>query len=89
MTYNPLVTPESSLEFVVWVGGDASRHPRAFMKGKPLRRRLYLDLCSLCRPFDDQRAVCIHMESDTLYLSSIASGKFGTDWSCLPRIKPK
>ena len=32
------------------------------------RKRVYLDVCALCRPFDDQRQLRIQIETDALYL---------------------
>jgi len=29
---------------------------------------LYFDVCTLCRPFDDQQQLQIRMETDALYL---------------------
>lgn len=31
-------------------------------------KRLYLDVCTLCRPFDDQNAIRIRLETDALNL---------------------
>jgi hypothetical protein len=31
-------------------------------------KRLYLDVCTLCRPFDDQNAMRIRLETDAYYL---------------------
>ncbi len=31
-------------------------------------KKLYLDVCALCRPFDDQSAMRIRLETDALYL---------------------
>lgn len=31
-------------------------------------KKLYLDVCALCRPFDDQGAMRIRLETDALYL---------------------
>jgi len=49
-----------------------------------LKLRLYLDICVLCRPFDDQNALRIRMETDAYYLimASIYSGRF------LPVVSP-
>lgn len=32
------------------------------------RKRLYLDICTLCRPFDDQSLMRIRLETDAYYL---------------------
>jgi len=32
------------------------------------RRRIYLDVCTLCRPFDDQDIMRIRLETDAYYL---------------------
>lgn len=32
------------------------------------RKKLYLDVCTLCRPFDDQNVMRIRLETDALYL---------------------
>ena len=31
-------------------------------------KQIYLDVCTLCRPFDNQRAVRIRLETDAVYL---------------------
>jgi predicted nucleic acid-binding protein len=40
--------------------------------------RLYLDVCTLCRPFDDQRSLRIRLETDAYYLvlQHIRMGRF-------------
>lgn len=40
--------------------------------------RIYLDVCCLCRPFDDQSLVRVHLESEAVLsiLSLIETGKF-------------
>ena len=30
-------------------------------------RHVYLDVCALCRPFDDQNQMCIRLETDNEY----------------------
>lgn len=49
-----------------------------------MKLRVYLDICVLCRPFDDQSALRIRMETDAYYLimASIYSGRF------LPVVSP-
>ncbi|GAK48833.1 hypothetical protein U14_00044 [Candidatus Moduliflexus flocculans] len=32
------------------------------------KKQLYLDVCTLCRPFDDQRAMRVRLETDAYYL---------------------
>jgi len=32
------------------------------------KKRLYLDVCTLCRPFDDQNMMRIRLETDAFYL---------------------
>lgn len=32
------------------------------------KKRLYLDVCTLCRPFDDQKATRVRLETDAYYL---------------------
>jgi len=36
--------------------------------GKLLIRYLYLDVCALCRPYDDQSALRIRLETDAVFL---------------------
>lgn len=40
--------------------------------------RIYLDVCCLCRPFDDQSLVRVHLESEAVLsiLSLIETGKY-------------
>lgn len=42
------------------------------------RERVYLDVCALCRPFDDQSALRIRLETDAYYLivQAIEAGAF-------------
>ena len=42
----------------------------------PVTRRIYLDVCSLCRPFDDQTQMRIRLETDAvqLILSHVRAG---------------
>ena len=35
---------------------------------RPNRKRLYLDVCTLCRPFDDQSQMRIRLETNAYYL---------------------
>lgn len=35
---------------------------------RPNRKRLYLDICTLCRPFDDQNMMRIRLETNAYYL---------------------
>jgi predicted nucleic acid-binding protein len=35
---------------------------------RPNRKRLYLDICTLCRPFDDQSQMRIRLETNAYYL---------------------
>lgn len=48
------------------------------MKRKQRKKRLYLDVCTLCRPFDDQSAMRIHLETDAFYLilQNIQNGSY-------------
>ena len=41
-------------------------------------KKVYLDACSLCRPFDDQRYLRIRLETESvnLILSKIKEGKY-------------
>jgi hypothetical protein len=41
-------------------------------------KKVYLDACSLCRPFDDQRYLRIRLETEAvnLILSKIKEGKY-------------
>jgi hypothetical protein len=34
----------------------------------PSRKRIYLDVCALCRPFDDQRQMRIALETQAVHL---------------------
>ena len=45
---------------------------------KPL---LYLDVCTLCRPFDDQSMMRIRLETDSYHLimQAIQEGKYQVD----------
>jgi predicted nucleic acid-binding protein len=38
------------------------------MAHPPQKKRLYLDLCTLCRPFDDQSQMRIRLETNAYYL---------------------
>ena len=42
------------------------------------KKRLYLDVCTLCRPFDNQQAMRIRMETDAYYLilQAIRGGRY-------------
>jgi predicted nucleic acid-binding protein len=42
-------------------------------------KKLYLDVCALCRPFDDQSAMRIRLETDALYLilQNVQDGLYG------------
>jgi len=42
------------------------------------KERLYLDVCTLCRPFDDQTVMRIRLETDAYYLilQSIQNGRY-------------
>jgi predicted nucleic acid-binding protein len=46
-------------------------------KGAP-KKRLYLDVCTLCRPFDDQSAMRIQLETNAFYLmmQNIEDGRY-------------
>ena len=35
---------------------------------KDAQMRIYVDVCTLCRPYDDQSLMRIHLESDAFYL---------------------
>ncbi len=35
---------------------------------RPNRKRIYLDMCTLCRPFDDQSQMRIRLETNAYYL---------------------
>ena len=41
-------------------------------------KRIYLDVCTLCRPFDDQRQLRIRLETDAVYLilDCVARGQY-------------
>lgn len=41
-------------------------------------KKLYLDVCTLCRPFDDQNVMRIRLETDAFYLilQNIQNGKY-------------
>lgn len=41
-------------------------------------KTLYLDVCTLCRPFDDQQQLRIRLETDAVYLilRYIESGRY-------------
>jgi len=41
-------------------------------------KRLYLDVCTYCRPFDNQNALRIRLETDAFYLimKHIKEGKY-------------
>ena len=43
-----------------------------------MKKKLYFDVCTLCRPFDDQNKMRIHLETDAFYLilQNIINGKF-------------
>ncbi|MCP4658092.1 MAG: hypothetical protein GY856_22000 [bacterium] len=43
------------------------------------KKRLYLDVCTLCRPFDDQAMMRIRLETDAYYLiiQAVQDGTFG------------
>ena len=43
------------------------------------RKRLYLDICTLCRPFDDQSRMRIRLETDAYYLilQALQDGRYG------------
>jgi hypothetical protein len=43
-----------------------------------LAKRIYMDVCALCRPFDDQAQMRIRLETDAvqLILSYVRSGRF-------------
>jgi predicted nucleic acid-binding protein len=45
---------------------------------KVKKKRLYLDVCTLCRPFDDQNIMRIRLETDAFYLilQSIQNGTY-------------
>ena len=38
------------------------------LDGKIPKNKVYLDVCTLCRPFDDQRLMRIRLETDSYYL---------------------
>ena len=38
------------------------------MPNKWLMKRLYFDVCTLCRPFDDQNGMRVRLETDACYL---------------------
>ena len=42
------------------------------------RKKLYIDVCTLCRPFDDQNIMRIRLETDAFYmiLQSIREGNY-------------
>ncbi len=42
------------------------------------RKKLYIDVCTLCRPFDDQNIMRIRLETDAFYmiLQSIRDGNY-------------
>ncbi len=44
----------------------------------PRKKILYLDVCALCRPFDDQSQMKIKLETDSIFLilGKIKAGKF-------------
>ena len=44
----------------------------------PRKKVLYLDVCALCRPFDDQSQMKIKLETDSIFLilEKIKAGKF-------------
>lgn len=46
-------------------------------EGTPFER-LYLDVCALCRPFDDQRTLRVRLETDAYYLilNAVQSGRY-------------
>lgn len=48
------------------------------MKKSVKLNKLYLDVCTLCRPFDDQDLMRIRLETDALYLiyQNIRNGKY-------------
>jgi predicted nucleic acid-binding protein len=43
-----------------------------------MKKRLYLDVCTLCRPYDDQTLLPIRLETDAYYLimSHVDQGKY-------------
>ena len=43
-------------------------------------KKVYLDICTYCRPFDDQESMRIRLETDAYYLilSAIQKGKYKT-----------
>lgn len=43
-----------------------------------MKKRLYIDVCTLCRPYDDQSLLPIRLETDAYYLimSRIDQGKY-------------
>lgn len=45
---------------------------------KAAKKRLYLDVCALCRPYDDQSRVRIRLETDAVYLifEAIRQGRY-------------
>ncbi len=47
--------------------------------GNAEKQRLYLDVCTLCRPFDDQTAMRIRLETDAyhLILQALQNRSFG------------
>ncbi len=48
------------------------------MRKKQQKKKLYLDVCTLCRPFDDQNMMRIRIETDALYLilQNIINGNY-------------
>lgn len=48
------------------------------MKKSGRLNKLYLDVCTLCRPFDDQDLMRIRLETDALYLiyQNVINGKY-------------
>jgi predicted nucleic acid-binding protein len=42
------------------------------------KKRIYLDVCTLCRPFDDQKQMRIRLDTDAYYLilQAIKNGKY-------------
>ena len=53
------------------------------MKTKKEKSLLYLDVCVLCRPFDDQTQMRIRLETDAFYLifEAIKNGFYGMAFS--------
>lgn len=45
---------------------------------REMKKRLYLDVCTLCRPYDDQTLLPIRLETDAYYLimSHVGHGKY-------------